>query len=91
MVIKQQDSIEVARKQPNGTWHIAIDDPGGTGLGTDQTRQLVETREERQEHEVPQHSQVRARGNRGRHSGLGGFANLALLASLASELGRDPN
>lgn len=26
-------SIEVVRKQPDGTWRIAIDDPSGEGLG----------------------------------------------------------
>ncbi|HSH68459.1 MAG TPA: SgcJ/EcaC family oxidoreductase [Deferrisomatales bacterium] len=26
-------SIEVVRKQPDGTWRIAIDDPSGNGLG----------------------------------------------------------
>ena len=26
-------SIEVVRKQPDGTWRIAIDDPSGMGLG----------------------------------------------------------
>ena len=26
-------SVEVVRKQPDGTWRIAIDDPSGEGLG----------------------------------------------------------
>lgn len=26
-------SVEVVRKRPDGTWRIAVDDPGGEGLG----------------------------------------------------------
>jgi ketosteroid isomerase-like protein len=31
-VTAQFHSIEVARKQPDGTWRIAVDDPSGQGL-----------------------------------------------------------